>query len=91
VCEPNPLRVNNPNDPFWSSDYFDICLNPWSYTNLSTDTYFWGNGRAAPPCEKFSTDPNCIMEYQSIDGRCCTLPAASAGAASRGSWSLPPR
>jgi len=89
ACEPNPLPVNNPNDPFWWSDYFDVCLNPWSYASLPTDTYYWQKGLASPPCEKFPNDPTCIFEYQSIDGRCCTLPPAAAGAASAGRWYLP--
>jgi len=65
-------------DNFWSSDYFDICLNPWSYTcnpeDLS-DPYYWSKGKAAPPCElnlpgvPASGDGSCIREYQSIDGR----------------------
>jgi len=66
---PNPIPVNNPNDPFWYSDYFDICLNPWSYTSKPSDTYYWGKGLAAPPCDKYPGDPECIYEYASIDGR----------------------
>ena len=89
ACEPNPLPVNDPNNAFWFSDYFDICLNPWSYASLPTDTYYWGKGLASPPCEKFPNDPTCIFEYQSIDGRCCTIPAAASGAASAGGWYLP--
>lgn len=77
-CEPSPLPVNNPNDPFWFSDYFDICLNPWSYTSLPTDTFYWKNGFAAPPCEKFPSDVNCIYEYRSIDGRYWNFPPERA-------------
>jgi prepilin-type N-terminal cleavage/methylation domain-containing protein len=88
-CEPNPLPVTNPNNPFWYSDYFDICLNPWSYASLPTDIYYWQKGLASPPCEKFPNDPTCIFEYQSIDGRCCAIPAGASGAASAGGWSLP--
>jgi len=88
-CEPSPLPINNPNDPFWYSDYFDVCLNPWSYTSLPTDTYYWQNGLASPPCEMFPNDPTCIFEYQSIDGRCCSLPAAAVAAAAAGDWTLP--
>jgi len=77
ACEPNPLPINDPNNAFWFSDYFDICLNPWSYASLPTDAYYWQKGLASPPCEKFPNDPACIFEYQSIDGRCCTLPAAA--------------
>jgi len=73
-CEPNPLPINNPNDLFWFSDYFDICLNPWSYASLPTDVFYWGKGFASPPCEKFPSDPNCINEYRSIDGRYWNFP-----------------
>ena len=89
ACEPNPLPINDPNNAFWFSDYFDICLNPWSYASLPTDAYYRQKGLASPPCEKFPNDPACIFEYQSIDGRCCTLPAAAEGAASAGGWYLP--
>lgn len=88
-CESNPLPVTNPNDPFWYSDYFDICLNPWSYASLPTDAYYWQKGLASPPCEMFPNDPNCIFEYQSIDGRCCTLPTQDASVASFAQWTLP--
>ncbi len=74
ACEPNPLPVNDPNNAFWYSDYFDICLNPWSYTSLPTDTYYWAKGLASPPCEKFPNDPTCINEYRSIDGRYWNFP-----------------
>ncbi len=73
-CEPAPLPVNNPNDPFWFSDYFDICLNPWSYASNPSDTYYWAKGLASPPCEKFPSDPTCISEYKSIDGRYWNFP-----------------
>jgi len=69
VCEPSPLPVGNPNDAFWFSDYFDICLNPWSPASNPSDPYYWQKGLASPPCEKFPSDPACINEYKSIDGR----------------------
>jgi len=74
-CEPSPLPINNASDPFWYSDYFDICLNPWSYASNPTDTYYWAKGLASPPCEKFPSDPLCIYEYLSIDGRYWNRPA----------------
>ncbi len=73
-CEPNPLPIHNPNDPFWFSDYFDICLNPWSYGSNPSDNYYWAKGLASPPCERFPADPDCIDEYQSIDGRFWNAP-----------------
>jgi prepilin-type N-terminal cleavage/methylation domain-containing protein/prepilin-type processing-associated H-X9-DG protein len=69
ACEPSPLPVNDPNNAFWFSDYFDICLNPWSYASNPTDAFYWAKGLASPPCEKFPNDASCIYEYQSIDGR----------------------
>ena len=68
-CEPSPLPVSDPNNAFWFSDYFDICLNPWSYASNPTDAFYWQKGLASPPCEKFPNDVNCISEYRSIDGR----------------------
>ena len=69
-CEPNPLPVKDPNHPFWFSDYMDICLNPWSETNDPNDRYYWGKGKAAPPCERFPGSVGCLdVEYRSIDGR----------------------
>ena len=73
-CEPSTMPVNNPNDPFWFSDYFDICLNPWSYASNTSDAFYWAKGLASPPCEKFPNDPNCINEYRSIDGRYWNFP-----------------
>jgi type II secretory pathway pseudopilin PulG len=73
-CEPSPLPVNSPNDPFWYSDYFDVCLNPWSYASRPTDAFYWGKGLASPPCESYPSDPNCINEYRSIDGRYWNFP-----------------
>ncbi len=74
ICEPSPLPISNGSDPFWYSDYFDICLNPWSKASNPTDTYYWKNGLASPPCELFSNDSNCIDEYRSIDGRYWNFP-----------------
>lgn len=70
ACEPTPLPVNDPNHPFWFSDYMDICMNPWSKTNQPSDLYYWGKGKAAPPCEKFPGAAECLTsEYRSLDGR----------------------
>lgn len=74
VVEPSPLPVNDPSNAFWYSDYFDICLNPWSYTSVETDTYYWAKGKAAPPCEIFPNDALCINEYRSLDGRFWNYP-----------------
>jgi prepilin-type N-terminal cleavage/methylation domain-containing protein len=73
-CEPSVLPVNNGGDPFWYSDYFDICLNPWSRDSNPTDAFYWAKGFAAPPCDPYPADGNCILEYMSIDGRYWNAP-----------------
>jgi prepilin-type N-terminal cleavage/methylation domain-containing protein len=60
---PNPLPVSNENDPFWYSNYFDICLNPWGAQEDPTgqngsatlDVFYWGKGKATPPADLFPT------------------------------------
>ncbi|MBX3396433.1 MAG: prepilin-type N-terminal cleavage/methylation domain-containing protein [Phycisphaerae bacterium] len=66
---PNPLPIDNPEHAFWSSEYFDMCLDPWSPTDDPDDPYHWATGRARPPCEDFPADPACGDWAQQIDGR----------------------
>ena len=73
-CEPTVLPVRDASNPFWNSDYFDICLNPWSSGSLPGDAFYWQTGFAAPPCDVFPGDANCILEYASIDGRYWNAP-----------------
>jgi prepilin-type processing-associated H-X9-DG protein len=48
-----------------------------------------GQGSRLTALREVPNDPTCIFEYQSIDGRCCTIPPGAAGAASAGGWYLP--
>lgn len=75
---PNPLPVNNPNDPFWQSNFFDICLNPWGANEdgatETTDPFYWPNGKATPPADLFPNAPHNDATDRSywsngIDGR----------------------
>lgn len=59
VTVPSPLPVNNPNHPFWVSEFFDMCLDPWAETENPGHPYHWSQGRATPPCSLFPQDPNC--------------------------------
>jgi prepilin-type N-terminal cleavage/methylation domain-containing protein len=59
VTPPNPLPVNNPNDPFWVSEFFDMCLDPWAETTDVNHPYHWSKGRAQPPCSLFPNAANC--------------------------------
>ncbi len=53
ISPPDPLPIDNPNDPFWVSEFFDMCLDPWAETTDASDPYHWSQGRAVPPCSLF--------------------------------------
>lgn len=60
ITIPRPLPLNNPSDPFWSSEFFDICFDPWTADrNNVTSPYHFSKERAAPPCSHFLSDPLC--------------------------------
>ena len=69
VQPPTPLPLGDPMNPFWSSEFFDMCLDPWSLSTNPNDLYYWRNGRAAPPSDLF---PNAVggsaWDLQ-VDGR----------------------
>ncbi len=56
-------------DPFWASEYFDMCLDPWSPVDDPAHPYFWRNGLAAPPCSVFPGLADCGTWDLQIDGR----------------------
>jgi prepilin-type N-terminal cleavage/methylation domain-containing protein/prepilin-type processing-associated H-X9-DG protein len=64
-----PPTVPAQTDPFWQSEFFDMCLDPWAETTDATSPYHWSRGTATPPCELFGNDPNCGGWAQQIDGR----------------------
>jgi prepilin-type N-terminal cleavage/methylation domain-containing protein len=79
---PNPLPVSDPGNPFWESNFFDICLNPWGAEEDPTgkngskplDVFYWGNGHATPPADLFPNAPHTDKSDGSywsngIDGR----------------------
>ena len=75
---PNPLPLSNPNDPFWQSNFFDICLNPWGANEDPqtgpTDVFYWQLGHATPPADLFPNAPHSDQSDGSywsngIDGR----------------------
>jgi prepilin-type N-terminal cleavage/methylation domain-containing protein len=75
---PNPLPVSDPSNPFWQSNYFDICLNPWGALedplSGSTDVFYWPLGHATPPADLFPDAPHSDRSDRSywsngIDGR----------------------
>ena len=66
---PSPLPVSNPDDPFWSSEFFDICLDPWTADRGDTASpYEYTKGKAAPPCSRFPNEPKCEDWNGQIEG-----------------------
>ncbi|MCC5822109.1 MAG: type II secretion system GspH family protein [Phycisphaerales bacterium] len=69
---PPTLPVDNPDDPFWASDFFDLCLDPWSESPDPSDPYHWSRGRAIPAS---NTDHPDRDEWdEEIDGRSPLIP-----------------
>jgi len=77
IVPPSPLPVSDPNDPFWTSDWWDICINPWFKGLTAEDTanpYHWTHGRAVPPSTLGRLDylgpidPTGFSWDQGIDG-----------------------
>jgi prepilin-type N-terminal cleavage/methylation domain-containing protein len=90
---PNPLPISDENNPFWYSNYFDICLNPWGANENPSngdgnpvDVFYWGKGKATPPADLFPHAPHTDAtdgSYWSngVEGRYFgTTPCSSYGA-----------
>lgn len=69
VPVPDPLPVLSQDDPFWSSVYFDMCLDPWAVTGDPNHPYHWRGGRATPPRSLFPSEPEPGIWDEVIDGR----------------------
>ena len=69
VTPPSPLPLQNPADPFWASEYFDMCFDPWSESDDPADPYHWARGRATPPAALFPNEPGAATWDEQIDGR----------------------
>ncbi len=57
VTIPSPLPPQSA--PFWQSEYFDMCLDPWDESAPSTSSYHWSKGSVLPPCSLFPTASPC--------------------------------
>lgn len=57
VTPPSPLPA--PDHPFWESEFFDMCLDPWDSGATSTSPYHWTKGKALPPCSLFPAASPC--------------------------------
>lgn len=69
VPVPDPVPVSSPGHPFWQSEYFDMCLDPWSQTGDEQDPFHWSTGRAIPPCGFETSGEPCSTWGEQIDGR----------------------
>lgn len=69
VVVPSPLPVGNPGHPFWGSEFFDICFDPWAADrNNTASPYHFSKERAAPPCSRFPNEPQCEDWNGQLDG-----------------------
>jgi prepilin-type N-terminal cleavage/methylation domain-containing protein len=69
ITPPAVLPTGQPEHPFWSSEYFDMCVDPWSDSADPADPYHWNRGLAAPPAELFPGAEGASEWSQVIDGR----------------------
>lgn len=66
---PSPVPAGDAAHPFWSSEYFDMCFDPWSPTLDPNHAYHWSRGRAVPPCSLFPSAADCGEWDLQINGR----------------------
>lgn len=69
VAIPAPLPTTDPDHPFWVSEYFDMCFDPWAESPDPAHPYHWARGRAAPPRSLFPGDSYAEDWDRQIDGR----------------------
>jgi prepilin-type N-terminal cleavage/methylation domain-containing protein len=66
---PNPLPTGDAADPFWSSEFFDLCFDPWDADrDALASPYHFAKGKAAPPCSRFPNEPRCGDWNGQIEG-----------------------
>lgn len=66
---PTPLPVSDVNHAFWSSVYFDMCLDPWAPTDDPQDAFHWTKDLATPPASLFPNAIDAGAWDQVIEGR----------------------
>ncbi len=86
VAIPEPLPLSNPADAFWSSEFFDMCFDPWSDSTDLADPYYWQRGKAAPPAELFPGEPGATQWAQQIEGRKPDVATDGKGRYGRGGY-----
>lgn len=69
VNVPVPAPLPPATDAFWVSEFFDMCVDPWSDSNDSTDPFHFSRGTAMPPCNLFPNQAGCGEWDQLIDGQ----------------------
>ena len=57
VVPPSPLPPAN--DPFWQSEYFDLCLDTWNEGAVEGSSGHWASGDVPPPCSLQPNEPAC--------------------------------
>ena len=87
---PLPISPPPPDDPFWTSEFFDFGIDPYE-KNDQNSPYWWSHGRVFPPCSLLPADPDCAdwepaldthrysgqSPYAFVDGHVKVLPFAA--------------
>lgn len=69
ITIPSQLPLDDANHPFWRSEFFDICFDPWtSDRNNLASPYHYSKEQAAPPCSHFPADSLCEDWNGQLDG-----------------------
>ena len=63
---PLPSPTPPPNDPFWTSEYFDFGVDPYEKSDPASP-YWWSHGKIFPPCSLFPADSDCADWESSLD------------------------
>ena len=66
---PTPLPLQSEGDPFWSSEFFDMCFDPWAEGVAESHPYHWAQGRALPPASLIPAAPHTGAWDQQIEGQ----------------------
>lgn len=54
-----PMPLPPASDPFWQSEFFDMCLDPWESANDTASAFHWSRGKAVPPCSLYPASSPC--------------------------------
>ncbi|MBC8101421.1 MAG: prepilin-type N-terminal cleavage/methylation domain-containing protein [Cytophagales bacterium] len=61
-----PTATPASGDPWYSSEYYDMCFDPWEPVSAASP-YYWQKGKVPPPCSEFPGAAGCSSWDITID------------------------